>query len=292
MDKPEAMIPILKPRVPFVRRGTALGAAPCLVKSCLLAILFAIPGCGGGLSSSSNSPGPTPQMTLNVTGSWTGTITNSDCTFQWLANLTQSQSTVTGTVVLADSGGSQFFDVTGTLTGSTLAIAGPSQIPTSFKGTVALSGNALAWSGTFTVSTPNLGACDSAMTEEGTFQGNGALPSSSPSSLNVTGSWAGTITNEACTFQWTANLTQAGSTVTGMVTIEESGGTQFFDVTGTLSDSTLWIAGPDQIPTSFTGIVTASGNSLAWSGTFIVSTPNLGLCGSAPIEKGTFQGTG
>jgi hypothetical protein len=238
-----------------------------------------------------------PPTSANVTGSWTGTATNPACsgaTFQWLANLTQSGSTVTGTVVVAQGGGSQSFDVTGMLSGSTLWIAGPNQIPTSFTGVVTPNGSALAWSGTFIVSSPNLLSCGSTVISQGTFQGTGGLPSSPPTSANVTGSWTGTATNPACsaaTFQWQASLNQSGATVTGTLAVQESGGSQGpFNVTGTLSGSTLWIAGPNQIPTSFTGIVTPNGSLLSWSGNFIVASPNLLSCGSAIISQGTFQG--
>ena len=238
----------------------------------------------------------TAPVMLDVTGSWSGTMTNSTCTFQWLANLTQSGSIVTGQIVVAGSGQEQSIaPVTGTLNGDTLSIAGPTQIPTSFTGVVTTTGgNPLAWSGTFLVSAPNVGLCGSGSIQQGTFQGTGGLPPSPPSSVNVTGSWSGTMTNSTCTFQWLANLTQSGSSVTGQVVVTGGGQQQSISpLTGTVSGSTLWIAGPEQIPTSFTGVVTTTGgNPLAWSGTFLVSAPNVGLCGSNPIQQGAFQGTG
>ena len=79
---------------------------------------------GGGSSSSSTSPTPTPPSSsvTNVSGAWRGTATDSSGPGQMTWQLTQADTAVSGTAVMADTatGRAGRGSITGTLSGSAI----------------------------------------------------------------------------------------------------------------------------------------------------------------------------
>ena len=85
-----------------------------------LAVVSAV-ACRGG-SSSSTQPSPTPATTANVSGSWSGTASDSSGPGQMTWQLTQTDTSFTGTATVTDTttGVSGTGSVSGTVTGSTV----------------------------------------------------------------------------------------------------------------------------------------------------------------------------